>query len=89
MGIEFSADKAAMSKQCGGSGRPTARERVENLITRIARAHDNGAQKVERQLGWKLGQPFLAVLYKALHKKRSELYERSFAHVCETGGARR
>jgi len=26
---------------------------------------------------------------KALHKKRSELCERSFAHVCETGGARR
>jgi transposase len=25
----------------------------------------------------------------ALHKKRSELCERSFAHVCETGGARR
>ena len=26
---------------------------------------------------------------KALHRKRSELVERSFAHVCETGGARR
>ena len=26
---------------------------------------------------------------KALHKKRSALCERSFAHVCETGGARR
>lgn len=26
---------------------------------------------------------------KALHRRRSELVERSFAHVCETGGARR
>jgi transposase len=26
---------------------------------------------------------------KALHRKRSELVERSFAHVCDTGGARR
>ena len=26
---------------------------------------------------------------KRLQKKRSELVERSFAHVCETGGARR
>ena len=26
---------------------------------------------------------------KRLQKKRSELIERSFAHVCETGGARR